>query len=143
MNRVARTVIIGYLGMLALAAAADSVSGGQAEPLASSGWVKLPEPGATTATAFVAVENPTMYAIYLLSASADAAGQVEIREAGKRDVVKEVTVPAYGSIEMDPKGLHLVLSDLKKPLKEGDTVLLTVTTEVGTKLQVAATVKKE
>jgi copper(I)-binding protein len=143
MNRVARAAIIGFVGMLALAPAADNVSAGQAEPSASSGWVKLPEPGATTATAFVAVENPTMYAIYLLAASADAAGRVEMREAAKPDAVKEVTVPAYGSIEMDPKGLHLVLSDLKRPLKEGDTVSLTVTTEIGTKLQVAATVKKE
>jgi copper(I)-binding protein len=84
-----------------------------------------------------------MYAIYLLSASADAAGKVEMREVGKPDLVTEVTVPAYGSIEMNPKGLHLVLSDLKRPLKEGDTVLLGVTTELGTRLQVAAIVKKE
>jgi periplasmic copper chaperone A len=143
MHRVARSAIIGLVGMFVLVAAASSISAGQKGPTASSGWVKLPEPGATTTTGFVFVENPTMYAIYLLSASADVAGKVEMRQGAKPDPVAEVTVPAYGSIDMDPKGLHLVLSDLKRPLKEGDTVVLTVTTEVGTKLQVDAPVKKE
>jgi copper(I)-binding protein len=54
-----------------------------------------------------------------------------------------VTVPAYGALEMDAKGVHLLLKDLKKPLAEGDKVNLTVVTELGVKLNVQATVKKE
>ena len=58
-------------------------------------------------------------------------------------VVKEVTVPAYGSLSMDPKGLHMVLSGLKRPLKDGDTISLTLTLHEGSKMEVSAAVKKE
>jgi copper(I)-binding protein len=147
MNRVVKrtTVVVALMIGLAVTGALTALAQPK-EPSAASGWVKLPADGETTATAFVSVDNPTMYAIYLLSASADVAGKVEMRETGKDGTEKtteEVTVPAYGGVEMEPKGLHLVLSDLKKPLKEGDTVVLSVTTEAGTKLNVAAPVKKE
>lgn len=112
-------------------------------PSVSSGWVKLPAAGATSTDAYATVENPTMYAFYVLSATSDAAGSVEIRQPGKDAPLDEVTVPAYGTLDMDPKGIHLVLKDLKKPLAEGDKVNLTVVTELGLKLNVQATVKKE
>jgi copper(I)-binding protein len=57
--------------------------------------------------------------------------------------VKQVAVPAYDSISMDPKGLHMVLSGLKRPLKDGDTIPLTLTTHEGSTLEVSAVVKKE
>ena len=148
MNSVAwRATVVGMLITLA-GIAATAAGNQQKEPSALSGWVKLPAAGATSTTAFVSVDNPTMYAIYLLSASSDVAGKVEMREmdkdgAEKREPTTEVTVPAYGGVDMEPKGLHLVLSDLKRPLKEGDTVTLSVVTEAGTKLDVAAPVKKE
>ena len=109
----------------------------------SSWWVKLPAAGATSTEAYATVENPTMYAFYVLSATSDVAGSVELRQTGKDAALEEVTVPAYGSLAMDAKGIHLLLKDLKKPLAEGDTVNLTVVTELGTRLSVQATVKKE
>jgi copper(I)-binding protein len=132
-------VVAGLAALLSVA----GVSAGQQAPKASSGWVKLPAAGATSTEAYVAVENPGMYAIYLLTASSDVAGSVEIRETGKDAALEEVTVPAYGSIDMDAKGVHLVLKDLKKPLAENDKVPITVVTELGIKLQVDAVVKKE
>jgi copper(I)-binding protein len=122
---------------------AESLAAQQKDPSVSSGWVKLPAAGATSTEAYATVENPTMYAFYLLSASSDAAGTVELRQTGKDAALEEVTVPAYGSLDMDPKGIHLLLKDLKKPLAEGDKVTLTVVTELGVKLNVQATVKKE
>jgi copper(I)-binding protein len=128
-------------GLRAVAAA------GQKEPSVSDGWVKAPAPGDTTAAAFATVENPGMYAIYLLSATTDAADKVEFREAGpdgalKAQAIAEVTVPAYESVTMSPKGLQLLLVGLKRPLKEGDMVPLTLTTELGLKLYVAAPVRQ-
>jgi periplasmic copper chaperone A len=118
-------------------------SAAQKDPSATSGWVRLPAAGATSTDAYVSVDNPGMYAIYLLSASSDVAGSVELRQTGKDAALEEVTVPAYGALEMDAKGVHLLLKDLKKPLAEGDKVNLTVVTELGVKLNVQATVKKE
>jgi copper(I)-binding protein len=115
---------------------------------ASAGWVKLPSPGETTASAFAEIENPTAYDVYLVSADADAAAKVEYREMGAEGVtkaqpLKSVTVPAYGSFSLQPKGTHLVLTDLKRTLKEGETVALTLRTSDGVELKVAAIVRKE
>jgi copper(I)-binding protein len=98
--------------------------------------------------AFANFENPTMYAIYLKAAAADVAGRAELRDAalsGEAALkpLDFVTVPAFDWAYMGPKGVHILLMDLKRPLKEGDMLTLTVTTEIGVTLQVAAVVKKE
>ena len=52
-------------------------------------------------------------------------------------------MPAYDRVDMRPGGLHLLLIDLKRPLKEGDTVALTLSTDNAGTLEVAAIVRKE
>ena len=149
MRRVARgVVVLGVVAMLGIVARVDVMTRQGPALATSGGWVKLPAPGETTATAFADVQNPTMYDVYFTSATADVAGKVEYREMGpggvaKPDALKFITVPAYGSLSLEPKGVHLLLLDLKRPLKEGDTVALTLTTGDGVALKVAAVVKKE
>jgi periplasmic copper chaperone A len=97
---------------------------------ASKAWITAPAAGDTTALAFAVVENPTMYDVYVVSATTDAAGSVEFERApktpdAKPQVVESFTAPAYGSVELTRDGLHLRLSDLKRPLKPGDTVTFT------------------
>ena len=107
-------------------------------------WVKLPEAGAKSTMAYATVNNPGMYAIYLVSGTSDAAGKIEFRDASKANATQEdVSVIAYDSTYMNPKGVHMYLSDLKKELKEGDTVYITLKTELGIPVEIAAKVKKE
>jgi periplasmic copper chaperone A len=115
---------------------------------ASDGWVKLPAAGETQAMAFASFQNTTMYDVYLKSVSADVAAKAELRDASlsgdaARKPVEFVTVPPQDWAYMSPKGNYIALLDLKRPLKEGDKVTLTVTTEQGESLQVSAIVKKE
>ena len=115
---------------------------------ASGSWVKLPSPGESGAMAFVAIENPTMYGIYVTSATADAAGKVELRDSSQSGdarlkPIEFISVPAYDRVDMTPSGVHLVLIDLKRPLKEGDTIVLTLSTDNAGTLEVAAIVRKE
>jgi periplasmic copper chaperone A len=121
-----------------------SSAGAVQQPVtASAAWISLPPAGETSATAFVLVDNPTMYDIYLVAATADAAGQVRFRErheAGVRDV-QEIAAPAYGQLELTPEGVHMVLSELNRPLKTGDTVTLTLVTDGGLTLTVSAPVR--
>lgn len=121
------------------------MAGAQDKPVTTSdAWVKLPEAGAKGTVAFTTVNNPGMYAIYLVSGTTDVAGKIEFRDAAKSDAVQEdVTVPAYGDAYLTAKGIHLYLSDLKKELKEGDKVYMTLKTELGLPVEVEATVKKE
>ena len=109
----------------------------------SSGWVKLPAAGATEAAAYLIIDNPTAYDVFLQKASSDAAGVVEFRAAGKTEPLTFVSVPAYESLEMNAKGTYLLLRDLKKPLTAGATVPISVTAGPGAPLTVQAVVKNE
>ncbi|MGE0463973.1 MAG: copper chaperone PCu(A)C [Vicinamibacterales bacterium] len=130
------------VGMLVLAGQAGSAQ--QAQPAATGAWVLEPAAGATWTAAYAVVENPSMYEIYVVSVSTDAAGAAEV-VTGPPDAVKpvpELPVPAYGQTELEPGGVHIRLKDLKQPLKEGDSVELTLTTDGGVTIKVTAPVKK-
>jgi periplasmic copper chaperone A len=111
---------------------------------ATKAWVKAPATGETTATAFVVVDNPTMYDVYLVSVTTDAAGKVQFQKPveAKSDVVEFVIAPAYGSVELKPDGVQMRLIDLKRTLNPGDTVTLTLTTDNGLEIEVSAEVRK-
>lgn len=146
MGRVASWAV--GLAVVVMLTGAGALSGQQPQVAVKSGWVKLPAPGETTADAFVVVDNPTMYDTYLMSPSSDVAGKVEFRAKGQGadtagQTRESVTVPAFESISMDPNGVHLLLSDLKRPLKEGETITLTLTNERSAVLKVSAVVRKE
>jgi len=115
---------------------------------ASKAWVKAPAAGATSTTAFVVVDNPTMYDVYVMSAETDVAGSVTFQRTAaspdaKAEPVAQVTAPAYDSVELTPDGVHMLLSGLKNPLKPGDTVSLSLTTDNGIVLEVSAVVKND
>jgi copper(I)-binding protein len=116
----------------------------QAPVTASGGWVLEPASGATSTSAFAVIENPTMYEVYVVGVTTEAAASAEVAsgpvEAPKK--VAELAVPAYGSTELKPGGVHILLKDLKKPLKAGETVELTLTTDGGATIKVTAPVKK-
>jgi len=107
---------------------------------ASDAWLAEPAAGATTAAAYVTVSNPTMYDIYIDTASSDAAGKIELREGTAS--AKTLTVPSYGSLEMKPGGSSLLLADLKHTLKAGEKVNLKLQTDGGITLNIAAEVRK-
>jgi copper(I)-binding protein len=117
---------------------------GQAGPSASDAWVAEPAAGATAADAYAVVENPSMYEVFVVSVTSDAAGSAEIVDGpaeGTRPV-RELSVPAYGRAELKPGAVRIRLKDLKKPLTAGDTVALTLTTDGGVNIKVSATVRK-
>ena len=94
-----------------------------------------------TASAYLSVSNPTMYDIYIVSASSDAAGKVELRDGDK--AAREITVASFGSATLEAGGAFLRLSELKRPLKAGDTIQLTLETDGGVTLVTTAVVKAQ
>jgi copper(I)-binding protein len=109
-------------------------------PETSNAWVAEPAAGATATAAYAVIDNPTMYDIYVVKVETDVAGSVEMGDGSK--TVKSITVPSFGSTELTPSGTRIQLKDLKKPLKAGDVVVLTLTTDQGVTMRVEATVKK-
>jgi copper(I)-binding protein len=129
-----------FLVVLAIAGAGAS----QRTVSATDGWVKAPAEGAAETSAFVTVQNGTMYDVYAVGAQSDVAGVVELRQASKggaATVAKEVTVPAFDRLDMSPDGVYIHLGQLKRPLKPGETVDLSILIDNGGALAVTATVK--
>ncbi|MSO30715.1 MAG: copper chaperone PCu(A)C [Acidobacteria bacterium] len=145
MRNVATGISVRVLAALLCLLTGPGLAAAQEKPVkASDGWVRPPAADETTTVAFASVENPGMYAIYLTSAISDAAGKVEFRDAGKGPQALEfVAVLPQDTTYMDPKGVHMYLSALKRPLKAGDTVSITLKTELGVEVQVSAVVKPE
>jgi copper(I)-binding protein len=125
------------------------LSAGQGKvPSAVSAWIAAPVAGATSAVAYVEIDNPTMYDIYVVSATAPGtAGKVELRAAAAAGaepaVVPEYPVPSFGSTSAAAGAPHLRLLELTRPLKAGDAVALTLTINDGSVLKVSAQVRAQ
>ncbi len=117
----------------------------QTGPSAVSAWVAIPAAGATWTSAYVELKNPSMYDVYVVSAASDAAAGVEFRAAAvgaaEPAVVPEFAVPAYGGVAAAATAPHLRLIGLTRALAAGDTVALTLKTDTGDTLKVAAAVR--
>ena len=92
-------------------------------------------PGAKSGGVYFTVENEGKTGDRLLRASSPIAGAVELHQmtldAGvmKMRAVQSVDVKPGGKIEFKPGGYHLMLLDLRQPLKTGDKFPLTLTFE--------------
>ena len=64
---------------------------------------------------------------------------MELRDGGQ--AVTFINVPAYGRVDMSATGVHLMLIGLRRALKTGDTVALTLSTDMDVTLNVTATVR--
>ena len=108
----------------------------QKDPTASDTWAQV---SAETVLVYATVNNPTMYDVYLVSGKTDAAGKVELLDGDK--VVTALTVPAYGFLELKADGPRVRLSGVKSQLKAGDELKLTLETDGGVPIAIAAVVK--
>jgi len=85
-------------------------------------------PGQQVAGGFMKIENKGGPADQLVSASSPVAGEVQLHEMSmegnvmKMRQVKDIAVPAGGSVELKPGGLHLMFMNIKAPLTSGETV---------------------
>lgn len=105
---------------------------------ASDAWVTETAAGGT-AVAGLTITNPTMYDIYVVEVTCDTAGKIELRDGDK--AVKVITVPSFGFVELTAAGPHLALTDLKRALKAGENVTLTLMTDGGITVVTTAVVK--
>ena len=87
---------------------------------------------------YATLTNPTMYDSYVQSGTSDA-GKVELREGGK--TTSNITIPAYGSVELKADGPFVLISELKGQPKAGETINVTLMTDGGDKIALAATIK--
>jgi copper(I)-binding protein len=93
-------------------------------------WSRATPPGAKVAAGYLTLRNQAASADRLMAASSPVAARVETHVTEKQGEVlrmrevKGYEVPAKGSYELKPGGAHLMLVDIKRPLKEGEKVPL-------------------
>ena len=103
-------------------------------------WTRATPPGAKIGAGFMQLKNAGA-ADRVVGASSPVAGRVEmhvtVREGDvmKMREVKGFDVPANGSFELKPGGAHLMLMELKRPIKKGEKVPLTLKLEKGGELK--------
>lgn len=119
-------LVLAALTWLPAAAAAQPV-------VVKDAWVRAPAPGQNIAAAYMELTSKTTMVLVGVSSTSAAAAELHITsmEAGvmKMRPVARVELPGSKTVKLAPGGVHLMLIDLKQPLKPGEKVPLTLTVQ--------------
>ena len=120
--------------LLAIALVSSLISGAlAAQVTAADAWVRGTVGGQRSTGAFMTLTAASDAA--LVAATSPAAKIVEIHEmrmdggVAKMRAVPRVELPAGKPVKLEPGGYHVMLMALQQPLKDGDTVRITLTLE--------------
>ena len=142
--------------MLACAAALLALSGGssQAQEVKAGDlvimqpWSRATPGGAKIAGGYLTIENKGTAPDRLTAASGDIAGKVEIHEMAMnngvmtmRPLEKGLEIEPGKTVKLAPGGYHLMLMELKNPLKQGEKVPLELQFEKAGKVAVSLDVQ--
>ncbi|MDH0863223.1 copper chaperone PCu(A)C [Mitsuaria sp. GD03876] len=101
-----------------------------AQVVVTGQWVRATVPQQTATGAFMRIQSPT--AVKLVSVSSPVAGAAEVHEMAmdgavmRMRPVSALAVPAGQPVELKPGGFHVMLTQLKGQVKDGDLVPLTL-----------------
>ena len=125
MNRLPRLLALTGLAFAAQLAAAQTT--------VKDPWVRGTVPQQQATGAFMQITSAQ--GGKLVSASSPVAGVVEIHEMAmdgnvmKMRAIPGLDLPAGKAVDLKPGGYHVMLMGLKQPLKDGETVPLTLVVE--------------
>lgn len=95
-------------------------------------WMRATPPGAKVAGGFMTVTNKGAQPDRLVGAASPVAARVELHvhmhEGGvmKMKQVPGFDIPANGQFVLKPGGAHLMFLDIKRPIKEGEKIPVTL-----------------
>ncbi|WP_134321988.1 copper chaperone PCu(A)C [Cumulibacter soli] len=116
-------------------AGTESVDESQAAAItATDGWVKAAAPEEMMTAAFVVLQNDSDADVHVKSASTDMSDETELHEMIEQNgemVMQEaqggLTIPAGGSLELEPGGFHIMIMGLSDDVVVGETYAVTLT----------------
>jgi periplasmic copper chaperone A len=104
-----------------------------AEVVGREGWSRATPPGAKEAVGYLVLENKGDVERSLMKITSDLADEVRIHRSSvdsqgvaRMWPVGFLKLQPGETVRFEPNGLHVMLSALKKPLKAGDKVALTM-----------------
>jgi len=117
-----------WVGIAALLFTAHAWAG---EVKVNDAWARATAPGQTGAVVQFSITSQED--AYLLAISSPVAGAVEMHsmthenDVMKMRPIKSLPLPAGRQVDLGASGNHVMLLNLKQPLKEGDSIPLTLT----------------
>ena len=118
-------------GLHAAPAYAEDVKAG--DLVISQAWSRATPGGAKIAGGYLTIENKGTSPDRLVGGSGDVAARIEIHEMAMNNGVmtmrpldKGLVIEPGKTVKLAPGGYHLMMMDLKNPLKQGDKVPVTL-----------------
>ena len=92
-------------------------------------WARATPSGAKVGGGYLTIDNKGAAADKLIGGSSPVAGKIEVHEMAMNNGVMTMRllrdglpIPAGQSVKLAPGGYHIMLMDLKAPLKKGDKI---------------------
>lgn len=147
MKQLTRTIALAVvLAALAAPVRAEDVKAG--DLVITQAWSRQTPSGAKVAGAYLTIENKGTSPDRLISGSGDIAGKIEVHEMAMdagvmkmRPLDKGLVIDPGKTVKLAPGGHHLMMMDLKSPLKQGDKVPVTLEFEKAGKVTVSLDVQ--
>jgi hypothetical protein len=128
-------------GLLTVPARAEQVKVG--DLVITQPWSRATPGGAKVGSGYLTIENKGSAPDRLIGSSGDVAAKVEVHEMAMNNGVmtmrpldKGLTVEPGKIVKLAPGGYHLMLLDIKRPLKRGDKVPVTLEFEKAGKVTI-------
>lgn len=131
---------------LLLAACGQGHTGGPI--VVRDAWIREPPPS-SPAAGYLVIENRGGAPVELVAVATEAAAQTEIHVMEHQDdrmtmrQVAKLPIPAGGEVALKPGGTHLMLIELRRPLRDGDEVELALVFGDGTERRIQMPVQKK
>jgi copper(I)-binding protein len=148
MNSLSRTLAYAALAAALFAAPvrAEEVKAG--DLVITQAWSRATPSGAKVAGGYLTIENKGSAADRLLGGSGDIADKIQVHEMAMNNGVmtmrpldKGLTIEPGKTVKLAPGGYHLMMFDLKAPLKQGDKVPVTLEFEKAGKVKLSLEVQ--
>jgi periplasmic copper chaperone A len=132
--------------LLAAPARAEEVKAG--DLVVSQAWSRATPGGAKIGGGYLTIENRGSTSDRLLGGSADVADKIQIHAMAMNNGVMTMrpldnglTIEPGKTVKLAPGGYHLMMLDLKSPLKQGDKVPVTLEFEKAGKVKLSLDVQ--
>lgn len=134
---------------LIVSAMVFAASAAQAQVKIEQPWTRATAPSAANGAAFMVLVNPPGGAAdSLIAADTAVAAKVELHNhvmdgnVMKMRKVDAIEIKPGATVTLEPMGYHVMLLGLKGPLKEGESIPLTLTFAKAGKIEIKAPVMK-
>lgn len=125
MKTIFRNIVLGVLSLFCLPLFAKGID-------VHSGYVRETIPGSQVSAAYFIIENNAVNDARLVNITSNISDRIELHEHSMIDglmkmrQVQAIDIPQKTQVNLQPYGHHVMIFDLKSPLKHGERVEFTL-----------------